>query len=360
MLKSIWNLTPYDPGLTIEQLEKKIGKKITKLSANESLWGPSPKIYEALQQAWPKVQYYPDGAALQLKGLLAAGWDLPQEHFCLGNGADELIFILVNTFLNQGDEVLIPTPTFSSYATAAQIVGSNIRFIAQNELTFHLAELAEVIHPETKMVFLCNPNNPTGTIFAQSDLELFLARIPAETLVILDEAYCHFANDPQYPDAKALLRKHPNLIVLRTFSKVYALASLRVGYAVASPKLIREMEKVRQPYNVNTMAQLAAAAAWLDEEYLEKVIHETITEREQLTETLRKQGFVVLPSQANFVLVQHQKAELICNLLLQEGFLVRNTAGFALPDWFRITIGPSSMMNLFLDSLQKVTATLES
>lgn len=360
MLKSIRKLTPYDPGLTTEQLERKIGKKITKLSANESLWGPSPKVYEALQQAWPMLHYYPDGAALQLKGLLAAGWDLPQEHFCLGNGADELISILANTFLNPGDEVVIPTPTFSSYATAAQIVGSNVRLIAQSDLTFHLAELAEALHGETKMVFLCNPNNPTGTFFPQSELELFLAKISTDTLVILDEAYCHYANEREYPNSQLLLKRHPNLIVLRTFSKVYGLAALRVGYAVATPKIIRELEKVRQPYNVNTVAQVAAVTAWLDEVYLHQVIQETVTERELLTETLRKLGFVVLPSQANFVLVQHQKAQLICNLLLQEGYLVRDTASFALPDWFRITIGPASKMNSFVDSLRKVLSTLES
>lgn len=360
MLKSIQKLTPYDPGLTIEQLERKIGKKITRLSANESLWGPSPKVYEALQQVSSTLHYYPDGAAVQLKGLLAAGWDLPQEHFCLGNGTDELITILANTFLNTGDEVIIPTPTFSSYATAAQIVGSNVRLIAQSDLSFHLAELAEAMSRETKMVFLCNPNNPTGTFFPQSELELFLAKISADTLVILDEAYCHYANERNYPDSQVLLKKHSNLIILRTFSKVYGLAALRVGYAVAVPKLIRELEKVRQPYNVNTVAQIAAVAAWLDEEYLHQVIQETVAERERLTETLRKLGFLVIPSQANFVLVQHQKAQLVCDLLLQEGYLVRNTASFALPDWFRLTIGPSSKMNSFVDSLQKVLSTLES
>jgi histidinol-phosphate aminotransferase len=359
MQKTIRDLTPYDPGLTTEQLAQKIGKRIIKLSANESLWGPSPMVYDALQQSCPLLNYYPDGAAQELKNLLAAGWHLSEEHFCLGNGADELIFLLANTFLNPGDEVVIPVPTFSSYAAATQIVGAVARFIPQPALTFLLTEIVQAVHSKTKMVFLCNPNNPTGTYFTQEDLELFLDRISAQTLVILDEAYCQYASREDFPSAKGLIERYPNLLVLRTFSKVYGLASLRIGYAVAHPKLIKELEKVRQPYNINTIAQFAAAIAWQDKVYVHNVVQETVRERERVIAQLRGLGLTVLPSQANFLLAQHQKAGLIVELLQQEGILVRHTASFGLPDRFRITIGPAALMEEFLAVLKKIMLTIE-
>ena len=354
MRNSIQDVVPYDPGLTISQLEQKVGKKIIKLSANESLWGPSPLVKKALQEAFNNLNYYPDGAALELKKALALRWNLSEENFCLGNGTDELIFLLTSTFLDPGDEVAIPTPTFSSYASSVKIVGGKIKLIPQEKLTFNLTEIAEAIHTGVKMVFLCNPNNPTGTFFTQSELELFMQKIPPKTLVILDEAYCQYATDPQFPVVQKLVNKNPNLIVLRTFSKVYGLAALRVGYAVAPQKVITELEKVRQPYNINIPAQIAALAAWQDEVYRQKVVQETVAERVWLIEKLQQKGLTVLPSQSNFLLVQHQEAHLIEERLLKEGFLIRHTASFGLPDWFRITIAPHQEMTLFIDSLERV------
>ncbi len=360
MQKSIRDLVPYDPGLTLEQLEKKVGKKIIKLSANESLWGPSPLVKTALQEAFNNLNYYPDGVAAELKKALASCWNLPEENFCLGNGTDELIFLLTNAFLNPGDEVVIPTPTFSSYASSVKIVGGKVKPIPQEKLSFKLTEIAEAIHTGVKMVFLCNPNNPTGTFFKHGELEVFLKKVAPETLVILDEAYCQYATDPQFPVARELVNKYPNLIVLRTFSKVYGLAALRVGYAVAHKDVITELEKVRQPYNVNIPAQIAALAAWQDEVYRQKVVKETVEERVWVTETLQQKGLKVLPSQSNFLLVQHHDAELIEERLLQEGFLIRHTASFGLPDWFRITIAPHQEMKLFMDSLERVLTEINS
>ncbi|HOB81861.1 MAG TPA: histidinol-phosphate transaminase [Peptococcaceae bacterium] len=353
MQESIKDLIPYDPGLTIEQLEKQIGKTMVKLSANESLWGPSPHVYELLRQK-TALNYYPDGAAVRLKQLLAEDWKLAPDYFCMGNGADEIIFLLANSFLNPGDEAVIPTPTFSSYETAVRIVGGKATLVPQPELTFNLEEIASLTGRNTKMVFLCNPNNPTGTIFSAQALKAFLAQVSPQTLVILDEAYCHYVQDAQYPSSRELVRQYENLIILRTFSKVFGLAALRIGYAVASPKLIRELEKVRAPYNVNSLAQAAAIAAWQDKPYLQKVVDETCTERTRLIQRLQECGLKLLPSQANFVLIRHAQAILVAELLLQEGFLVRNTASFGLPDWFRVTIGPAEKMDSFMEAVRKV------
>lgn len=354
MRNSIQNLIPYDPGLTIEQLEQKIGKPIIRLSANESLWGPSPLVIKAVQKGLDMLKFYPDGAAQELKKALSKMWALPEENFCLGNGADEVILMLATAFLNPGDEVVIPTPTFSSYASSVTIVGGKIIFVPQKELTFRLEEIAEKIDHNVKMVFLCNPNNPTGTFFSHTDLVRFLEKVPASTLVVVDEAYCHFATDVNYPRSQELIKEYPNLIILRTFSKVYSLAALRIGYAVAAKEVVRELEKIRQPYNVNTLAQIAATAALQDEGYHLNVIKETVQIREWLTNELKQRGLTVLSSQANFLLVKVKTASLVSERLLSEGILVRNTASFGLPEWIRVTIGPSPYIKQFLKCLDKI------
>ncbi|MDD4665618.1 MAG: histidinol-phosphate transaminase [Clostridia bacterium] len=358
MRSSIQNLIPYDPGLTQEQLEEKLGKTILKLSANESLWGPSPLVTDILQKSVTKLNFYPDGIAQELKKALSSSWNLPAENFCLGNGTDELIFMLATAFLNPGEEVVIPTPTFSSYASSVTIVGGKVTLVPQKDLTFNLKEIARFIHPGVKIVFLCNPNNPTGTFFSHAELELFLKKVPPKTLVVLDEAYGHYATDDRFPRSRELLKKYSNLIILRTFSKVYSLASLRVGYAVAAPQVIKELEKIRQPYNVNTIAQMAATAALQDEKYLQKVIKETVREREWLTQELRQKGLTVLPSQSNFLLVRINNASLVSEKLLQEGILVRNTTSFGLPDWLRITLAPHQYMEQFVQYLEKILLTV--
>ncbi|NLO75727.1 MAG: aminotransferase class I/II-fold pyridoxal phosphate-dependent enzyme [Clostridia bacterium] len=187
MRSSIQGLIPYDPGMTIEQLEQKVGKKIIKLSANESLWGPSPIVEEALQEGLTQLRLYPDGAAQALKKTLGKLWALPVESFCLGNGADEVIQMLAIAFLDPGEEVVVPSPTFSSYTSSVTIVGGKVTFVPQKELIFKLEEIAAYIHPGVKMVFLCNPNNPTGTFFSHTNLELFLQKVPPKTLVVLTE-----------------------------------------------------------------------------------------------------------------------------------------------------------------------------
>ena len=354
MRSSIQDLIPYDPGMTIEQLEQKVGKKIIKLSSNESLRGPPPSVRDALQNSITQLKFYPDGAAQELKKALSKLWALPVESFCLGNGADEVIQMLATAFLNPGDEVVIPTPTFSSYSSSVTIVGGKAIFLPQKELVFKLEEIAKVLHPKVKIVFLCNPNNPTGTIFSHTNLELFLEKVPVETLVVLDEAYCQYATEPNFPRSPELLKKYPNLIILRTFSKVYSLAALRVGYAVAAKEVIRELEKIRQPYNVNTLAQMMATTALQDEEYIQNVIGETVQEREWLTKELSQRGLTVLPSQANFLLVKVNNAAVVCEKLLQEGILVRNTASFGLPEWFRITLGQHELVEQFLKSIDMI------
>ena len=355
MRETIKTLSPYNPGTPISELEKQIGKPIIKLFANESLWGPSPAVWNYLKNCAEEILFYPDGGAVQLKEALSEYWHLNIEHFCVGNGTDEIIFMLTNAFLNPDDEVVIPTPTFSEYATAVQVAGGKINYAPQPYLSFNLKELLKSVNEHTRMVFLCNPNNPTGTFFTHQDISEFLLAAPAETLVILDEAYCHYANSPLFPSSGILLKQFPNLIVLRTFSKVYSLAALRIGYAVAEPSLILNLEKVRQPFNSNAVAQKAAVLALRDEQYKEKVVRETIAERTWLTAQLLELDLNVLPSQSNFLLVQiESNASLVADKLLQEGILIRHAGSFGLSDWLRISVGPHAYMEQLVASLKNI------
>lgn len=351
MRDSIIDLIPYEPGLSLEDMEARIGRSIIRLSANESLWGPSPSVHNILHDSLGTLMYYPDGAARRLKDALSALWDLETGCFCIGNGTDELIFMLASAFLNPGDEALIPRPTFSEYAAAVNVTGGKAVFVNQPSLRFNLDEIAAQVTPLTKLVFLCNPNNPTGTFFTHAELQAFLTVIPETIPVILDEAYCHYADDPRFPRAGELIRNHKNLIVLRTFSKVYSLAALRVGYAVADPAITAVLEKVRQPFNTNALGQNAALAALRDEKHIREVVAATIRERVWLTEKLSGLGLEVLPSQANFILTRVENAALITEKLLKEGLSVRHAASFGLPSWLRISIGPHDMMETLATAL---------
>ncbi|HHX97079.1 MAG TPA: histidinol-phosphate transaminase [Clostridia bacterium] len=353
MRSKIDNLVPYDPGLTLEQLEKKLGKPILKLASNESLWGPTPKLKAYLQNNLERLNFYPDGTGGKLKNILAEFWGLSSSNLCLGNGADELIFMLTAAFLDPCEKVIIPTPTFSSYGIAVTIVGGQIIEVPQKNLAIKLDSLVPFLTPEIKMIFLCNPNNPTGTYFSEKELENFLKKVGEETLIILDEAYIDYVQAENFPCSRKLVKKYPNLVILRTFSKAYGLAGLRVGYAVSATKTIRQLEKVRPPYNVNTLAQEAAYVAFQDKKYLTRVIKETCEEREYLIRELTPKGLRVLSSQTNFILINIKNSPVVWEKLKKEGILVRKMTSFGLEDWLRITVPPRKFREQLLICLEK-------
>lgn len=351
MKKSIITLEPYNPGKPLHEMQEELGKPLIQLSANESLWGPAPRVIDTLKEKMDKLHFYPDGSASRLKASLSELWGIGQDYFCLGNGTDELIFMLTAAFLNPNDEVIIPSPTFSEYKTAVTIAGGVSRLVHQPQLSLDLSLLLGEVSDQTKLIFLCNPNNPTGTAFTHAELEGLLASIKEDVLVILDEAYCHYAEN-DFPRSKELIPKYPNLIVLRTFSKLYGLAALRVGYAVAAPQLISQLEKVRQPFNVDTLAQAAAVVALEEEAYYQKVIEETNIIKAWFAARLEELGYKSKPSAANFVLVNlGEDAPNVAAKLKAEGILIRHTASFGLPEWVRISIGPRAYMEELLSRL---------
>jgi histidinol-phosphate aminotransferase len=335
------DLPPYVPG--------KLIPGYLKLASNENPFGPGPRAIEAIRGAVSDVHIYPDGAAPELKAALGVQWKLPPEAFVLGNGSDEVLTLVAGAYFRPGDNAVTSEHTFSAYDFSVRLFGATMRRAPQKDYVLDLEAILSLVDSRTRAVFLCNPNNPTGTAFSQSALKAFLDKLPSEVLVVLDEAYAEFADAPDFPNSRDLLDDYPNLFVSRTFSKVYGLASMRVGYGVASPAIIADLQVVRQPFNVGTLSQAAATAALGDREFFEKTLTNNRRERQRLTQALVEQGFRVLPSQANFIAVQTPcGGQKVFELIRDEGITIRPLGSFGLPDWVRITVGTPEQNALFL------------
>jgi histidinol-phosphate aminotransferase len=332
-------LEPYQPGKPIEELERELG--ITgsiKLASNESPLGPSPRALAAVREALAGVHRYPDGASFELRRKLAARLGVAEGQLVFGAGADEILELLAKVLLGPGDECVHAWPSFAMYPIVVQGMGARaLRVPLDASLCHDLAALAAAVTPRTKLVFVCNPNNPTGTSVGAAAFDRFLAALPAHVVVAVDEAYVDFARRPDFPDSLAWLSRRPGTVVLRTFSKIYGLAGLRVGYGVADPELASYLERARHPFNVNRLAEVAAVAALDDREYRERITRLTAEGIAYLSRELRALGIEVWPSDANFVLARAGAG--IYERLLREGVIVRPLAGFGMPEHVRISVG---------------------
>ena len=352
------SLTPYVPGKPIEEVERELGiSGVAKLASNENALGPSPLALAAAREAAAKVHLYPDGSAYLLRQALAARLGVAFEEVFVGNGSNELIELMVRTFTCDGEEVLTSAGSFVAYRLAAQAHGR--AFVeAPMRARFHydLDALRARIGPRTKLIFLANPDNPTGTWFTQAELVPFLEAVPATTLVVLDEAYVEFVEAPGFPDALALRRRFPNLVVLRTFSKIYGLAGLRLGYGVARAELVGFLDRVRAPFNTSLVAQAAGLAALGDEEHVARSRALVREERPRLAAALAALGATVVPSQGNFVLADFPgtNGKEVFDALLREGVVVRPVAGYGFPSAQRVTCGLRQENERVLAALAKV------
>jgi histidinol-phosphate aminotransferase len=337
------SLTPYVPGKPIEEVEREYGvSDVAKLASNENPLGPSPRGVEAARGALAQVNLYPDGSAYALHRALAERYQVSPEEIFVGNGSNELIELLVRTFVLDGEEVLASAQSFIAYKLAACAHGRT--FVeAPMKARFHydLDTLKKLLTRKTKVVFLANPDNPTGTWFLEKDLLPLLDAAPKDTLVVLDEAYAEYVDAPGYQDSLSLRKKYPNLVVLRTFSKIYGLAGLRVGYGLARPDLVEYLDRVRAPFNVNHVAQAAAAAALTDTEHVARGRALVLEQRPVLAAGLAEVGGAVVPSQGNFVLADFpgRPAKALFEDLLREGVIVRPLAGYGFPNAQRVTVG---------------------
>jgi len=352
------SLTPYVPGKPIEEVEREYGVSgVAKLASNENALGPSPKALAAARESAARANLYPDGSAFYLRNALAEKLGVDAKEVFVGNGSNELIELLVRTFVLDGEEVMTSAQSFVAYRLAAQAHGRTL-VEAPMKARFHydLDALRKLLSRRTKVIFLANPDNPTGTWFTESELTPFLDAVPKETLVVLDEAYLEFVDVPGFQDALVLRRKYPNLVVLRTFSKIYGLAGLRLGYGVARPEVVEFIDRVRAPFNVNLVAQAAGVAALSDAEHVEKSRALVRQERPFLAAGLAALGATVVPSQGNFVLADFpgRPGKELFEALLREAVVVRPLGGYGFPTAQRVTVGLHAENEKCLAALKKV------
>jgi histidinol-phosphate aminotransferase len=343
----------YDAGKPLEAHQAELGiDAILRLSANESPLGPPPKAVEALRREAPRAHLYPDGGSSALRAALGRRLGTGPDWLLVGNGADEVIGLLARAALEPGDEVVVPHPAFEPYGTEATLAGATVVPSPLQGYETDLDDMLGRVTPRTKAVFVCTPHNPASTIVRRPALERFLDALGADPpLVILDEAYRDFCDDPDTPDGVALARRHPTVVALRTFSKIAGLAGLRVGYAVATPEHVERLNRVRAPYNVNRLAQVAAVAALEDTEHLERTRAVVLAERRRLTRALEQRGAAIPRSQANFLLARVEgQAPALQAALLRAGILDRDGAGVGFPGHLRISIGTPDQNNRLLDA----------
>jgi histidinol-phosphate aminotransferase len=335
-------VAPYDAGKPLETVARELGiDAVLRLSANESPLGPSPRAVEALRREAPRAHLYPDGGSTALRSLLGERLGVPPEWLLVGNGADELLGLIARAAYDPDDEVVVPHPAFEPYGSEALLSGATLVSSPLHGYETDLDDMRARVTPRTKAIFVCTPHNPASTIVPRRRLEAFLGSLgAAPPLAIVDEAYRDFCDDPETPDGVDLVRRYPTVIALRTFSKIAGLAGLRVGYAIARPEHIEQLNRVRAPYNVNRLGQVAAVAALEDREHLERTRALIIAERPRLRAALERRGASSPPSQANFLLVKvGQDAAAIRQALLRSGILVRDGAGVGFPGHLRIAIG---------------------
>ncbi|SPP63916.1 histidinol-phosphate transaminase [Nitrospira lenta] len=348
----IASLSPYVPGKPIEELQRELGlARVIKLASNENPLGPSPKALAALVGGHDSLHRYPDGGAYRLRQALADRWKVSLDHIILGNGSDEVLGLLARTFLAPGDEAVMADQTFVIYKMEVTAAHGKAVIVPLVNWTHDLDGMANAITAKTRLVFLCNPNNPTGTMVAADAVARFMAKVPDDVVVVFDEAYLEYVCDPHFPDSLQYVTQGRNAIVLRTFSKIYGLAGLRIGYGITTPEITNCLNRVRPPFNANTLAQRAALAALGDDEHVTKSRAVNAAGMQQLERGLRALGFAAIPSQANFVYFDVKRdGRRVFDALLREGVIVRHIEGTML----RVTIGQPDENDAFLASLKNV------
>ena len=355
----IENLVPYPPGKPIDELKRELGvEKIIKLASNENPIGPSPRALEAMKKAVEGVNRYPDGSAYYLKQKLSQKLGVKPSQIILGNGSNEIIELVFRTFYQPGDNVVSAEITFAVYPIIAQAIGAEYRAAPMKGLAYDMEKLAELVDEKTRLVFISNPNNPTGTYISVDEFEKFMKSVPETTLVVLDEAYFEFVDKEDYPDGLKYLDRYPNLLVMRTFSKIYGLAGLRIGYGIGSEDIIDYLNRVRQPFNVNLVAQEAALAALDDDQFVEKVRNLTHSGLKYLYGEMEKMGLEYVPSVTNFFLIKVGEGKRVFEALLRKGVIVRPMDGYRLPEYIRVNVGTEEENKFFVQSLREVLETI--
>lgn len=352
--KCLKEVLPYVPGKNEEDIKKEYGlKKVIKIASNENPYGPTPNLKEVLEKL--DYEIYPDNYVTNLRKDLAKELNIPQKFLLFGNGSVEIIQMLSRILLDKGDNIITELPSFSSYFSEAKIQDANIKTISYNEeFNFDLEEMIKLIDEKTKIIYITNPNNPLGTIIESDKLEDFIKKVPSNILVVIDEAYFEFVRNKKYKSAISLVKDYSNVCVLRTFSKAYGLAALRIGYIVADSKVINELEKVRVPFNTSTISQISADIALKDKEFMKKSVEKIHNTIDYMYTQLDQMNVQYIKTQANFIMMNLNKESEICvQELIKRGYIVRG--GFPLMDtWVRVSISKLEDMKGFIGAVKEV------
>jgi len=352
-------LPVYQPGRPIEEVARELNlpaASIIKLASNENPFGPSPLAIAALQKSLAGLSLYPDGNAFYLKNKLAAKLGLEPGYLVLGNGSNEIIEFLGHAFLRPGVDVVVSQYCFAIYPIITKLFGANLITVPAVNYGHDLPAMLRAITPQTALVFVANPNNPTGTFATREEVIHFVNQVPDHVMLVLDEAYIEFLEDPLDLAPLVHTGARKNLVLMRTFSKIYGLAGLRVGYGIAHPELISALEKIRQPFNINLPAQIAALAALDDEDHVRKTRSNNFGGLEFYSRAFREMDLEYVPSAANFILVRVKEGQRVFEGLQKQGVITRPMGGYGLPEWIRISVGTPDENNRCLGALKAVLA----
>ncbi|MAS24025.1 MAG: histidinol-phosphate transaminase [Oceanospirillaceae bacterium] len=353
-------LRPYQPGKPIDELARELGlneSDIVKLASNENPMGPGPKALAAIEASLQDVTLYPDGAGFELKKALCEKLGIKPEQITLGNGSSDILDFIVRVFVNDGDNIVVSQHSFAIYGLVAKMVGADCIQVPAVDFGHDLKAMAAAINERTKIVFITNPNNPTGTWLTRSELVSFLNSVPEHVLVLLDEAYFEFVAEEEYPDGISLLADYPNLVVARTFSKAYGLAALRVGYSVSGPQIADLLNRVRPPFNVNSQALAAAAAALTDDDYVASTLAVNRAGLMQLEAAFKELGLSFIPSVGNFIafkVPENTDENTVYQSMLQQGVIIRPVGNYDMPGYLRVTVGTEPQNAKFIEALKTV------
>ena len=338
----VLKLTVYEPGKPVEELARDLGlreEEIIKLASNENSLGPSPKALEAMRRTLGRAHFYPDGGGYELRSAVADRLGVGRENVVLGNGSYEIIEFIGHAFFRASDEVVVARHSFAVYKLMAQLFGADTVEVPDPAYTADLDAMLAAITPKTRTVFLANPNNPTGTMVGQEAIDRFMAKVPDHVLVVFDEAYHEFLDEGVAPDVLRYVHEGRNVVVMRTFSKIMGLANLRIGYGITTPELAAVLQRTRQPFNANGVAQAGALAGLRDEEHMRKTRELTHEGRAYFEKEFAAMRLEYVPSVANFVLVNVGEGNAVFQAMLRKGIILRAMESYGLPEWIRISVG---------------------
>lgn len=358
----IFKIKPYIPGKPIDEVRRELGlKSVIKLASNENPYPPSAKVLAAMHAAAREVNRYPDGGCFLLRRALARKLKVDDDQLIFGNGSDEIIVLAVKAFAVKGDEVIIAKPSFLIYEIASTLSGARLHQVPLKDFRYDLQAMKAKINARTKIIFIGNPDNPAGTYITAKQADDFLRSVPKNILVFFDEAYFEYVQEKDYPDTISLMKKYPNAMVARTFSKMYGLAGLRIGYGIASREIISILDRLREPFNVNSIAQAAAVAVLSDEAYYRKIAKQVNEQRQYLYKSFKDMGIAFEESFTNFILVQvGGDSSVVAGQLLKQGVIIRDMAAWGLTGYIRVSIGSESENKRFIKSLQNCLSLRES